>query len=99
MRHLMAAAATILLLCPTAAVAHRMPCNDRDVVIEHLAREYQEARAAVAVTNRGHLMELFKSENDETWTLVVSQPNNVACIAAHGEGWREVEWVIEKPET
>lgn len=79
-----------------SAAAQSTACADRDKIIEFLAREYQEVPVARGVVeSRGHLMELFTSAEGETWTLIVSQPNDLSCMIASGEGWRPVE---PKPE-
>ncbi len=73
------------------AAGQSMPCNDRAVVLRVLADKYGEALVGAGVTNRGYLIELLTSKGGETWTLIVSQPNDVACIIAAGEGWRNRE--------
>ena len=78
------------MLASFPAAGQGTACDDRDTVIEFLAREYQELVVAQGVVmSRGQLMELFVS-GDGTWTLVVSQAGGMSCMIAAGEGWRPV---------
>ena len=78
------------MLASSPAAGQGTACADRDKIVELLARKYQESPVARGVvTNGGHLMELFTS--DETWTLIVSQPNGMSCAIASGEGWRTID--------
>ncbi len=79
------------MISAPAAGQQSVPCNDRAVALKFLADKYDEEPVARGLTNRGHMMELFVSKDGYTWTLLVSQPNDLACLIAAGEGWRPVE--------
>ncbi len=98
MRTVCLAASAAFFMWPAIAWGQQVPCADRKVAVEHLAREYQEAQTAYGMTNRGHMMELFTSKNGD-WTLVVSRPDGVSCLIAAGEGWRDIERKPVGPET
>ncbi len=80
-----------MFMLASPAAGQSMPCSDRAVVLEHLADKYSEVLAGAGVINRGYLIELLTSKGGETWTLIVSRPNGVACLVAAGEGWRTKE--------
>jgi hypothetical protein len=71
----------------TAAAAQQTKCAPREDVLRHLAANYSEQPAAVAVTQQGALMEVLTSA-DGTWTALISMPNGMSCLLAAGEGWR-----------
>lgn len=31
------------------------------------------------------------SEDGETWTVIVTTPDKIACLVASGEGWRQIK--------
>ena len=73
----------------TAAAAQQTKCAPREDVLKHLATNYSEQPAAVAVTQQGALMEVLTSA-DGTWTALISMPNGMSCLLAAGEGWRSL---------
>lgn len=75
-----------------AAQAQVQPCDQRQNVIGHLAKKYQEAPVAVGVTSTGGLVEVLTTGNGDTWTIIVSSPDGVSCLLAAGEGWRVIEF-------
>ncbi len=74
---------------PTQA---RQQCDDRANVIGHLAAKYQEAPVAIGVTSAGGLVEVLSTGDGNTWTIIVSNPNGIACLLAAGEGWRAIKF-------
>jgi len=66
-----------------SARAHRMQCGTRAVLTKLLAARFGEAPVFRGVRN-GRLIELFWSR-DQTFTVVVSSGEGVACIVASGE--------------
>lgn len=60
-------------------------------MVEHLAKNFQEAQVAFGVTGRGALVEVLTTEGGETWSIIFTSPNGVSCLVASGEGWRTKE--------
>ena len=81
--HLLLAVALPALAPPAMA-----QCATRDAFVASLAREHGEHAAGRGVNQTGNLVELFVSAS--TWTLVVTMPGGVSCIATHGELWETV---------
>ncbi len=77
------------------ASAAQQSCVSRDVILNHLARNYDEAPVAIGVTNGNTVIELLTTSNGATWTLIVSHPNGISCPLASGENWRPLEKAIE----
>lgn len=86
------------LACAAPAQAQVQTCDQRQNVIGHLAKKYQEAPVAVGVTSTGGLVEVLTTSSGDTWTIIVSSPNGVSCLLAAGEGWRAIEFEVPSPE-
>ncbi len=65
--------AAVLSLAPSEGAA-QVTCNQRDNVLGHLARKYQEVPVAIGVTNRGGLVEVLSTGDGKTWTIIISTP-------------------------
>ncbi len=80
--------AAILILVPATALA-QSSCGPRSKIVKHLFTKYNEVPKTVSITNKGILIELFESENKETWTIVVTLPSNkISCMAYAGKHWK-----------
>ena len=76
------------LVLMASAAAAQPQCNDRDRVLDLLAKKYQEAPVAAGVTNTGGLVEVLSASKGDTWTIIVTTPEGTSCLIAAGEGWR-----------
>ncbi len=76
----------VCFLIPSVAFAHDYKCNLTEVVHDWFKDNYQEEIVAFGPTNNGSLIEVLG--NSETWTLIVTMPNDISCIVATGEAWR-----------
>jgi hypothetical protein len=94
-----AAALFMLWSAPAAGQETAKNCMDRKVLVLRLAARYQEAPSWRGATSRGLMLEIFTNADGGTWTLAVSTPTGMSCMVASGEGWRNVERVIEEPKT
>ena len=90
--------AVTFALGPTEAMAQMQApsqgqqCDERTKVLGHLATKYREAPVAIGVTSAGGLVEVLSTGDGNTWTIIVSNPNGVACLVAAGEGWRAIRF-------
>ncbi len=84
-------------LVASAAMAQPQ-CNERDSVLELLAKKYQETPIAAGVTNTGGLVEVLNDIKSGTWTIIVTTPQGMSCLIAAGEGWRNMERIALEPE-
>lgn len=81
---------TSLMVASPVAVGQVLACDDRQVVLEHLASEYGETRVGSGITNGGQLAEVLSSGEEGTWTIILTGRDGIACLIAAGQGWREV---------
>jgi len=80
-----------------AAPAHAQTgCDSRAAVIEGLKQTFQENPVAIGVEQSGNLVELLTADDGDSWTLVVTRPDGISCIAAAGENWSEIQGKTEE---
>lgn len=87
-----------LLLVTARPAAAQMVCGERDLVVERLAKKYGEVPVAVAITDKGGLVEVLTSDGGDTWTIIVTTPDSTSCLVAAGEGWRPSPRREQEPE-
>ena len=81
----------ILMIVPTATEA-QVSCIQRDELVRSLAEKYNEKQTAIgleAAGGKSRMVEVFVSATG-SFTILLSYPNGVSCVAASGEGWRQV---------
>jgi hypothetical protein len=86
-------AALTVSLVSTAAMAQSLPCDDRDKVLELLAKKYSETPVAAGVTSGGALLEVLTNSKSGTWSIIITSPQGMSCLTATGEGWRNMEQI------
>ena len=81
-----------VMLFAIPAVAEQQPfCSERDNVIKRLASEYSEVPVAMGLANNGGVIEVLAGKEGETWTILVTMPNGVACLIAAGQHWEAIQ--------
>ena len=98
---LLALAALLLIACAPVMAA---PCAPYDNAVEQLATRHGEKpvlRAVVPVKiginpdgsaiEVMHMLSVLASENGETWTMLIVDPNKRACQFGHGFNWESVK--------
>lgn len=61
-------------------------CDVRKTLVAKLDTGYGEQPIAVGLASTGHVVEVLISVNG-SWTILITRPDGVACIAAVGEDW------------
>jgi len=78
----------VLFLTQQAQAEQQPQCAPRDVVLEQLAGAYGESRRAIGLNANNTIMELFASEAG-SWTITITLPNGLTCLAAAGEAFED----------
>ncbi len=73
-------------------------CEVRASLIEKLDKGFGEYPVAIGLASTGNLLEVLISA-DGTWTILITSPNGLACIAATGEHWQTLPKVKPAGET
>lgn len=68
-------------------------CAEREAILGSLSREYKEAPSALGVANNGSVIELLRTTDGQTWTLLMTRPDGTSCVVAAGESWEDLPQV------
>lgn len=63
-------------------------CAAMDAVANQLDAKYSEAPVAAGLTHDGRLLQVYATNDGETWTIVLSKPDGSSCVTMAGEGWQ-----------
>lgn len=80
--------ALTLLTVPSFASA-QTSCAQREFVVKRLATGYGETFQGGGIQSEEKVFEVWYSEEDGTWTILMTQADGVSCIMASGTDWRE----------
>ncbi|MER9428840.1 hypothetical protein [Mesorhizobium sp. M0408] len=83
---------------PAATASGLPPCGSRPEILKQLSSRFKETPVALGLAKNGSVVEVLTSDDGETWTIMVSQPNGPSCLVAAGEGWEELKRVGAKGE-
>lgn len=86
---LASATALAILALPGVAFAAPMACSARTDVITKLGSKYHERLSSMALTSDGQLLEVLKSDDGTTWSILITTPKGVSCLVAAGEDWQD----------
>src|SRR5882724_6403148 len=90
------AAIPVAAATPAATASGLPPCGSRPEILKQLSKRFNEAPVALGLAKNGSVIEVLTSDDGETWTIMVSQPNGPSCLVAVGEGWEELKRVGAK---
>jgi len=94
MKTLIATLAAAALLAPLSLSANAdegtsVLCGERQQILDSLENRYAESPKAMGLAGNGSVVELLTSR-DGTWTILVTRPSGMACLAAAGQHWEAV---------
>jgi hypothetical protein len=69
-------------------------CTNGKIFIEKLGRKYSEKLVGSGITD-GMLTQLYKSPR--SWTIIILNPNGMACTIAYGTDWETVVVIDGEP--
>ncbi|MBT3791542.1 MAG: hypothetical protein HN658_03580 [Rhodospirillales bacterium] len=80
-----------LFLLPTMEPkAANSACDARNKVLSQLSHKFKESPVAMGLASNGGVMELLRSHEGSTWTMILTMPNGTACLIAGGENWEQL---------
>ena len=89
--------ATPLAAQQAAPSGARMPCHNATEIAKQLNSKYDETPVAFGLQSNGHLLQIWSSEEKETWTVVSTSPAGVSCIVAAGKKWESLPDIKNGP--
>ena len=82
----LALVATLSLPGFAAAQQH---CAEREQIVMRLADNYGEAFTGGGLRDGKSLFEVWVSEGQGTWTILLTRADGTSCVMASGTNWRE----------
>ncbi len=64
---------------------------ERAGAVAALQNDYSEQSRGMGLTRGGGVLELYATDQGETWTLLLNLPDGVSCLVLAGEAWQAVE--------
>lgn len=74
-----------------AQVPGRLPgttCHDYKQLAAVLGKRYGEAPVSLGLQTNGHMLQVFTSPDNGTWTVLSVAPSGIGCIVAAGQHWQ-----------
>lgn len=81
-------ALTAALLAPSFAMA-QANCAQRDFVEDRLRNTFGESLQSRGVM-QGAILEMWANTETGAWTLIITRPDGLACVAGAGEAFQAV---------
>jgi hypothetical protein len=76
------------------ALAAELECSrgwaPRDAAVAALSKDYSEDPVEMGLASNGSVMELFRTKDGETWTLLNTVTNGCSRIVTAGEAWMAI---------
>ena len=83
----------MLLAFPAMA---QTACGNRGTFIEYFSGKFAETPVAMGLSSEGHVVEVLASKHG-SWTIIVTRPNGLSCVVAHGEAWDKAPVLVIDP--
>ena len=77
-----------VLATSTPALAQQV-CAERDAVTDRLKTKYSENFVGGGLRNAKAIFEVWMSEDEGTWTILMTTPDGKSCVMASGTDWRD----------
>ena len=88
MRHTITLTAAAAALSGTAAFA-QTSCGPRVEMTERLMGTYGEAFSGGGLQDGQAVFEVWTSEKDGTWTILMTRADGTSCVMAAGTDWQK----------
>lgn len=62
-------------------------CGPHDRIIEKLGLQYGESTVGRGLQSATRLIEVWRSKEKGSWTILLVRPDGMACILASGMAW------------
>ena len=78
----------LLVACLSPAIAQPANCAPRPMVDARLFEVYGETARFYGIDTDGQTLTVFYASGEGgSWTVVIVQPNGIACLVASGGSW------------
>jgi hypothetical protein len=63
-------------------------CDERAKLVAALQEQFGEQHLAVGLEEEGtHMLEIWVSPDNGTWSILMTEPDGTSCLAAAGSDW------------
>ena len=84
-------ALTALMALPASAMAAEPEsCSTRERVLSHLQGACKEAPVGMGRASNGGVIEMLRSSNGASFTIIITMPNGMTCMIAAGDSWEDL---------
>lgn len=71
-------------------------CANRSALVERLETKFGETLLSNAVSRSEHILEVYGSHENDTWSILVYLPErNLSCLAASGRGIEQLTALLK----
>ena len=74
-------------LAPPVVHAQSLSCAPRDVVTKNLSDRYDEHLLGGGLQNAQSLIEIWRSSETGSFTILMTRADGMSCIVASGQNW------------
>lgn len=67
--------------------AYAMTCGPRDGVVNHLTSRFSETLSARGLQNAQSIIEIWTSQENGTYTILITRTDGVSCVVSSGTHW------------
>ena len=75
---------------PVQAAPEASSCDSRQRILAHLGKVYREKPVAMGLANNGGVIEVMRSADAGSFTIVITMPDGTSCMIAAGERWEDL---------
>ena len=87
--------AALFVVTASMPAAAQQGCTKRTEIVTHLAEKFSEEPIAIGLSVNGGVVEILKSEDGRSWTIIITMPDGSTCLVAAGKHWENVETVAK----
>jgi hypothetical protein len=73
---------------PAAPAGAQMVCGKRADILRQLSEKYGETRRSMGLAQGQGVVELYASDETGSWTILMTNPQGVACMMAAGQAFQ-----------
>lgn len=79
------------LLLPLCGPVWAAECGPYEDMRAKLGDKFGEVRQSIALTSRGHMVETYANPKSSTWTVMLTDPSGMSCVAMHGREYQALD--------
>ena len=65
-------------------------CAERNEIVKGLENKFSESPSSLGLVDNGNIVEVFVSDEKQTFTIILTRPNGQSCLITAGTHWEKV---------